>query len=63
MALEGVTVNDNYSLLTPEDIEVTINKTPEGNYLITYSVKDEAGNTTDAYAIFYSISFMRRGLQ
>lgn len=53
MALEGVTVNDDYSLLTPQDIQVTISTTPEGNYLITYRVSDEAGNTANAQAVFY----------
>lgn len=54
-ALEGVTVFDNYTSLTPDDIKVTINLTPEGNYLIAYSVTDEAGNTANAQAIFYKV--------
>jgi hypothetical protein len=61
MALEGVTVNDNYSKLTPEDIKVTISMTPEGNYLITYTVMDEAGNTAEAHAIFW-ITVFKKGL-
>lgn len=53
MALEGVTVTDDHTLLTPQDIQVTISMTSEGNYLITYSVSDEAGNIANAQAIFY----------
>jgi hypothetical protein len=35
--------------------------TPEGNYLITYTVMDEAGNTAEAHAIFW-ITVFKKGL-
>ncbi len=53
MALEGVSVSDNYTSMTLEDLMVTISTTPEGNYLITYTASDEAGNTASAQAIYY----------
>lgn len=55
MALEGVSVTDNYSSMTLEDILVTISLTPEGNYLITYAASDVAGNTATAEAVYYKV--------
>ncbi len=55
MALEGVSVMDNYSSLTQKDIKVDISMTPEGNYLITYAVTDEAGNTASVQAVYYIV--------
>lgn len=44
MALENVEVTDNYTLLTQENIEVTIAENPDGGYLVTYKAVDEFGN-------------------
>lgn len=52
-ALVGVSVTDNYTQLQPSDIAVTISETPEGNYIVTYTASDEAGNTANAQAVFY----------
>ena len=52
-ALAGISVTDNYTAMAPENIQVTISETPEGNYLISYAASDEAGNTANAQAIYY----------
>lgn len=50
-ALEGVSVEDNYSTLAIKDIKVTIKKS--GNsYNVTYSVSDKCGNKTTKTAIY-----------
>lgn len=51
LALEGVTVKDNFSTLKTEDIKVTIKKS--GNtYKVTYTVSDKCKNKTTKTAVF-----------
>ncbi len=52
-ALADVTVMDNYSSLTIDDVQVTLELTEEGYYLVTYTVEDEAGNICNAQAKYY----------
>lgn len=44
-ALLGVTVSDNYSQLGPDDIDISINISPDGSFIATYEAEDEVGNT------------------
>jgi hypothetical protein len=52
-ALLDVEVNDNYTDLFKEDILVTIEEDTEGNYLVTYEARDEAGNIANQQVRFY----------
>lgn len=52
-ALADVTVMDNFSSLTIDDVQVTLEQTAEGYYLITYTVADEVGNICSAQAKYY----------
>ncbi len=52
-ALADVTVLDNYSSLTVDDIQVTLEQTEEGYYLVTYTVADEVGNICSIQAKYY----------
>lgn len=52
MALEEVSVFDNYTQMGDDDISVTISEMPDGNYQILYEVVDEAGNSVAAQTIF-----------
>jgi hypothetical protein len=52
-ALADVTVQDNYSSLTIDDVQVTLEQKEEGYYLITYTVADEAGNICSTQAKYY----------
>jgi hypothetical protein len=47
--LVNVTVTDNYSGTTIDDVQVILELTPEG-YLVTYTVTDDAGNICSAQA-------------
>ncbi len=53
MALEGVTVTDNFTALSPEDILVTIEEEEDGSFLVTYAVEDDFGNEAVMNATFY----------
>ena len=44
--LQYVNVSDNYSKITKDDIEVSIEKVYDKGHLVTYTVHDSAGNTT-----------------
>jgi len=46
LALNGITVKDDYSKLSPDDIEVTVKEKEDYAYLVTYVVSDNAGNVT-----------------
>lgn len=47
IALDNIDVSDDYSDLTIDDVIVTVNAISDYGYLVTYQVKDEAGNTTE----------------
>lgn len=46
LALEGITVSDDFSNITTDDIKVTVKAKEDYGFTITYLVKDEAGNET-----------------
>ncbi len=46
LSLEGITVSDDYSSITTDDIKVTVKAKEDYAFTITYVVKDEAGNET-----------------
>lgn len=51
--LTDVTVSDNYSELSVQDIQVTLEQKEEGYYLVIYTVADEVGNTCSFQAKYY----------
>jgi hypothetical protein len=53
LALSGVTVTDNFTVMDPEDIEVTIDEEVDGSFLVTYAAADELGNETVTSAKFH----------
>lgn len=53
LALSDVLVFDNHTMLSPDDIKVTVEALSSGGYKVTYEVQDEAGNITKASALFY----------
>ncbi len=46
LALRDIEVKDDYSKLSPDDIKVTVKAKEDYAYLVTYEVKDNAGNIT-----------------
>ena len=52
LALEGVTVTDDYTSLSKEDIKVSIKAKEDYAFIVTYSVADTAGNVTEEIVQF-----------
>lgn len=52
-ALNGIIVTDNHKKMSPEDVKVTIDVLPSGDYKVTYEAQDDAGNITKSSALFY----------
>ncbi len=50
--LAKVSVKDNFDSLTTKDIKIKKEKIKAGNYKVTYTVSDRAGNTTSAEALY-----------
>lgn len=55
-ALEGVTIKDNLTKVTLDDIKVTITKENDTQYKVTYWVKDKSRNIARASAIYTIIA-------
>lgn len=45
LALKGIKVSDDYSNLTAKDVKVSVKPLNDYTYQVTYTLKDEAGNT------------------
>lgn len=50
--MENVRVSDNFDTLTAEDIIVTTELQADNSYKVIYHVSDQAGNVTEAQAIY-----------
>ncbi len=46
IALQGVTVKDDFASLSTDDVKVSVQALSDYGYILTYSLSDDAGNTT-----------------
>lgn len=46
IAMQGITVTDNYSKMTTENIKVSIHSLSDYAYIVTYKATDDAGNAS-----------------
>lgn len=59
LLLEGITVEDDYSKVKPEDMVITVNQDVNDNYIVMYELTDEYGNMTQETATYIITDFLR----